>query len=552
MFGALAIAAVGSSQASVLAWYGALLALLASALLLRPWSNATGATPLGIGVAFLAVWMAGTNQWANPSYSVMAPFHAALLFGGFLFGRAIADANLRLGFRVAVVFALALAIWGLAVQFIEAEARARALFVTPATFAAVINLVLAPAIILGLYGLAHRALLVTVFLLSAAFAGAQSRGAWLALLAALLISVFLARRSGLRFKPTSALRTSLGVVAGFAAWWITAEWVMGVDQSNVFIDQAAPSFRERLSLYALAWNGIEHSFSLVGNGYQAFYYLLEVASARSEYANRSTYFVHNDYLQALFELGLPGLVALAFVALTPIVFAARRTDQPAGEQHALFLLATTAAIATIASHAVVDFPFYIPVCTLLFGALVGIADVLLVRGATMPAWSFATAGSMLVVRRATVAALATVASWALTLPAAAEAAADRAFALWRQGHGQEAAWWFEAARRLNHRDWRYHWYAGQFWLAQAEESRRPDLAQRADNAFASAVTANPREGHALLGRVVTQMRLRDLLPQPADPRTLLAWSDEVVRLSPRSPSALSETERVRQRFAGQR
>jgi O-antigen ligase len=65
---------------------------------------------------------------------------------------------------------------------------------------------------------------------------------------------------------------------------------------------------------------------------------------------------HNDYLEALTERGIPGLVALVLVVGTPIVCAVRR----ARRRHDPILRASAAAIAAIGAVAFVDFPLARP------------------------------------------------------------------------------------------------------------------------------------------------------------------------------------------------
>jgi hypothetical protein len=158
----------------------------------------------------------------------------------------------------------------------------------------------------------------------------------------------------------------------------------------------------------------------------------------------------------------------------------------------------------MASHAFVDFPFYIPVCLLLFGLGLGVVDRIAARsGQAVPSDSEGLAGPTTQAGKALVAAIGTLAAWLLLAPAAAEIAASRASRLWAAGDAQRAAYWFETARRIEPRDWRYHWYAGQFWLGDAVQNRNAHAARFADRAFAEGMDANPREARNVLGRLAT-------------------------------------------------
>src|SRR5262249_26567133 len=156
--------------------------------------------------------------------------------------------------------------------------------------------------------------------------------------------------------------------------------------------------------------------------------------------------------------------------------------------------------STMAVHALVDFPFYIPICLLLYGTTVGLLDTLAsgaVIGVAQPT----------VLRRAVFAGGAALAAWLLVMPAAAEAAAWVAHRRWREARAESAASWFELARRLAPHDWRYHWYAGQFWFGQAQAGAGGSAARQADRAYAAGDAANPREVANLLGRITIHRRL---------------------------------------------
>ena len=258
------------------------------------------------------------------------------------------------------------------------------------------------------------------------------------------------------------------------------------------------------------------------------------------YDQAATYFVHNDYLQTLLELGVPGLLGLLLVVVLPLGQAWRAL--PGLGERRVALIAVIAATSTMAVHGLVDFPFFIPLCVLMYGAALGLCDVLAPPPPVRLSWLPAPAV------RVGLAALAALAIWILGTPVAAEAAALYAQRAWRALDQERAAYWFEAARRLDPRDWRYHWYAGQFWVNLAAARADPAAARLAEIALAASVAANTREVRSLHDRIVLHRRLRKLLAAPADPETLRAWSARAVRLSPTNPEVLAEHARVLKQF----
>lgn len=536
LFLALVFAALGSQQALIPMWFAALVALCLGGSLLRTSVPLRFFTPLAIAVSFMAAWIAATNQWANPSYSAMAPYHAALLFGGFLLGRMSGNGSIGILFRVAVTFGVALAAWAIWQQVATSQARAQGFFVTPATLAAVLNLLLIPALVVAACGERRLSLLGTIAILAAAFSAAQSRGGWIGLGAALVCAIAFARRARTPINGRAAVAAGVAFAAGAMLPLVLPS------PTGTFVSEAAPSLLARLSLYALALQGIETSSWLFGSGYSAFFYLLQSANSLPQYAGRSTYFVHNDYLQVVLELGVPGLAGLLAIIGLPLYAVCRAAPRIGSGHDAIVLTALGAAVVSIAVHALVDFPFYIPLCVLVYGAIVGILDGLLNKRDHLST-ALETSSPL---GRALRAGVATVIVLALALPVAAEAAANYAARQWRYSQSASAAYWFEAARRLNPRDWRYHWYAGQFWFSQAMEARSPERARLADESFAAGYAANPREVRSLLGRLEAHQRLRDMLAAPADPATLAAWADRAVELAPADPAVRAERDRVHQ------
>ena len=401
-------------------------------------------TPLALVLSLFAGWIVLSNELFNPSYAAAAPFHAAFLLGGFLLARQKDGASL---YRVALLAAFVLSVWAV-LQFARGE-RAHAVFDTPATLAATLNLVLLPGLAYWAWGRRNASLLPLLVIVLGGLAATQSRGGWLAFGAGAVMAIVLARRCGLPVrKPLMAGAAAL-VALGFA-----------------LAQHSAVSSRARLALYDSALQSMSAPFS--GVGYLSFYY----------YGDTTTYFVHNDYLQTLLELGIPGLAALLAMVLLPLALGWRALPGLKRDQQVV-VVGVSAAIAATATHALVDYPFYVPACLLLFGAAVGVLD------SQLPGFK----EEIHRVPRAIVAALSL---WVLVTPVVAEAASAYAQRQWRRSDSESAAYWFEFARRVTPRDWRYHWYAGQFWQAVSLGGNRR-AAELAEAAFAAGRAANSRE-----------------------------------------------------------
>lgn len=531
LFLGIATTAHGSVVASPTVWASALVLIAAAAL------NERGVgrlciSPLSIGVAAYVVWVI-VNDFVNAAYTAAGIFHPAFLACGFVVARTL-DARARAAAARAVALAMAtLAIWALC-QSVSGDERAHAHFETPNTLATVLNLALAPMLIRIAYGDERRTLPGFAALLCAALVCTLSRGGLIALAVSLAAVPFLSRS-----RPTAsgAVRMLFAVAVGATLGLLALEWRTWIARASLapegplqgIASTLAGTMAARIELYRLALSGLgEHPW--LGTGYLGFNALFEAGRAQvpSYAVDNVTYFVHDDYLQTLIELGVPGLAMLVAVVVLPF-WLARASRRSVKDR--LSLHAALAGIAVMAIHAVADFPFYVPICLLLFGALLGEVDRLVAPEESV-------GQPMLSARAARAARFAGAAVLAMIVLPAPIAEATAAFGdrSWRSGDARSAAFAFELARRFQVRDWRYHWYAAQFWYAQAMLTGKREHADLADLAFAAAMEANPSEPRPLLGRLATQLRFAAVLGKRQSPQTLRAWADRALALAPLNPS----------------
>jgi O-antigen ligase len=523
--------------ASPLLWCGSLLMLWVGALAARA-DAATPPTALGFAVGSLALWMVATNLFANP-YNAAALYQAAFLLGGYLYGRRAESAGRA--YATALVFGVAISAWALWQLHAGGEQRPHGPFLTPATLATTLNLLLLPGLVLVITGPRRLALLAGLGVLCLALVASTSRGGLFGLAGAAVVTLVFARRARLPIDRGAVVVLGGLLILGFAIASLSNYATL---MSLVARALAGEVLQARLELYRLALAGSEPSTWLFGSGYGAFAYLLEASHGQvPAMGGGMTNFVHNDYLQTLYELGVPGLAALLLLVAVPVVQAWRKLPQLA-ERECRIALAALAAILSMALHALVDFPFFVPLCVLMFGTALGMLEATFERASpamnpvgTRPAW-----------QRGLSAATVTLAVWILAVPAGAEAAAAYAERQWRTTDAERAAFWFEAARRIDPRDWRYHWYAAQFWAGQAAERSDPAAARLADAALAAASFANGRDVRPIYGRIRLHMRLRTVLEAPADGVTLRTWANRLVTLAPMDPVALAERARVFRQF----
>ena len=527
-FAALALACVGSRLGTALPW-----ALSVLALAVAGWAGRASRAPLSLlalaGFGYPAL-VALNALVFSPAYTPAGLYHPLLLVASFLVARRFTAWAEKRAALSAIALGAILAAWGLVQLALQGVARAHAFFETPSAYAATLNLLLVPLLAVAFAGGRNGLIVSGVIALSAALFAADSRGGLLALAAGIGAAMILARRAQL-LRPRGLMLALAFVAAGS----ILAAALRALPSSHATEPPTArvraESSVSRLELYALSWSAWrEHP--LLGSGYLTFGYALEKGRARvpSYGDSNETSFVHNDYLQTLFELGPLGLAALLALTWLPPWIAYRRIPVLREDQR-LRVVATSSALVAMAVHALVDFPFYVPICLVLYGSLLGALDRQVRESVQAPAPPWHSIPWL----RAARAGAILIALIFLLRPVVAETVAERGLARAAAGKGQSAALLLGAARRIEPADWRYYWYEGQFWDAQANDSGKREAAQLAAEAYAAGVHANPLEIRNLLGKISVHRRHRALLDAPADRSTLQTWLAQAEALAPLNP-----------------
>lgn len=527
---------------SPVAWAVALLLLGVAAACLSP-DTPSRPTPFAIALLAFAATIVLNNAFLSPAYWAAAPYHAAFLAMGLLIGRGLEGTSRSQVLAGLGAGAGALAMMALWQVVVAGHYRATSFLETPATLASLLNLALMPVIVLLAYGERPARWVLPGVILAAGLAATFSRGGWLGLSAGLFAAAYFARRQGFPLQP----RRALAVVGALAVGWLIVQaapiFQKAIGDSaglshELLGEKAQESSVARLELFDLAWQTAQGHVA-GGIGYRGFHHVLEGNRDKvPSFADGFTSdFVHNDYLQVLLELGLPGLAALAAMVILPFVLSLRRLPIAATDR--LVAVAMLAAIASMSMHAVVDFPFYVSICLLGFGLAMGVLDRCARREPAPIAAPSPIRQRFLRISAATLAAVV------LVPPVVAEVVADRAHRAWQEADTQAAAYWYEVARRVEPRDWRFHLYAGHFWYFQAAQAGKPGAARLADQAFAAGMAANPLEVRNLLGRIALHRDFPGLLEAPADAEAIRRWVGQAAAMAPHHRGVRVELARIR-------
>jgi hypothetical protein len=478
----------------------------------------------------------------SPAYTPAGLYHPLLLLVALMATRSLSPRGEQAAALAACATGVGIAVWGFIQVGWLSMARAQALFESATVYATLLNLILVPMLAAILVATRAARFVATAGLLSAGLFAADSRGGLLALAAGLGVATILGLRAHTWRLRGAGLVILLLVIGWMAAAALRAVPSLEADrprEPSPGAETRAESSLGRLELYSLSWSAWQGQ-PLAGTGYLTFRYVQEQGrvQAPSFGQSRQTWFVHNDYLQTLQELGVAGLAMLLGLTALPLLFAYRRIPRLPERERPVVVM-TAAALASMAAHALVDFPFYVPACLLLYGALLGVLENRL----ALPAVFASPRRRSTPWYRAIRSGVSALAIAILLRPVAAEAAAEWGLRELSEGHGQGAALWLGVARRIDPADWRYHWYAGQFWDSQAAQSGKREAARLAATSYAEGFDANPLEVRNLLGMISVHHRHRHLLDEPADAATLEAWMKQAAVLAPMHPAVRREPAR---------
>jgi len=484
--------------------------------------------------------------YINPVYHAEGIYFPATLLIAFAAASCCSAWFVQSGFKIFCVFIALIAVWTL-LQWLtgwgfldEIGSRAKALFATPNTLATALNLGLTPVLAYYLLGYGGRGVYGLALLLFAALLATQSRGGYLGLMASLLFLLVLIGQVSVvaQWRRYRAIAVGFLAVFGFFKLYAglgLASWSM----DNVVRTLTHGDSSYRWEIYQAVWQGLaEHLW--LGIGYFNFGYYFQVHKV-PPFLDGSTLFVHNDYLQFALETGLLGLVV--FLALIGAVYGQlfKFRQQVMAERRLPFILSAT-AITSMLAHALVDYPFYIPVLVAVFGAYLGIINWCIIdMGGAHRQLPAVSKQSLVGLRPGFIGNILVIGLmvW-LGLPALAILSADYGLHRLQVGDASNGLYWHSVARVLQPREANYYWREGVIWRDQGITRQNSDLLEKSIVVFNKGIEVNAFEVNNLLEKIALHRQYGTMLEQPASHQEIMTWINRAKSLQPHSDGVQME------------
>jgi len=251
--------------------------------------------------------------------------------------------------------------------------RAHASFLDPNSYAALGYLLLIPSVALcfRLKGVERRLLYAVMVLLIAGITATGSRTGWLAAVGGCLFVLWLCRKEA-RVKSVVML-----LAAAFSLSLLELQWYSGFEVAGrlteVLGDSAGvnnPSFQVRFMMWKSAWLLVQDG-PWWGYGLGTFSLLYGAVRDPLEIFTTGGY-VHNDALQLLLEVGIPGLliVLLLWFVLVARLFSSLRKKNYGDHLEVAIMV----AMMLFALHSLINFNFYNISLIMLLGIMLGYLD----------------------------------------------------------------------------------------------------------------------------------------------------------------------------------
>jgi len=452
-----------------------------------------------------------------------------------------------------------LALWG-GFQYLTGHgylvnvgARANALFFTPNTYAASLNIILLPLSIFYLYNKSSEKRLALILTLFMALLMSQSRGGWVAFTVSLMFIFILSKVLGTAMDKMKVKKIMFGFIVIISTYSVLELVDLNQDKDGFDLtlknevshlirsDSIVSTLAHRVMLYDIAWQKIKQK-PLLGEGFHTYRYF-QVRDQHGSHIGNATRFAHNDYLQLWMETGILGM--LLFISIPVIIFILLLVNwQRLLVQDRVTMLALTTALVGFYVQALVDFLFYTPFLLMMYGCYLGYMNQLFNKY-PQGFLSFKLELPQLIIRPVVIKSLmGIIVVCYLSQPAIAQLLFDQANRDKQRLDIASALPRYELARRFAPYESHYYLIEGDIWYHAAKATAEAELAQRADKLFENGAAANPYRIENLLWRAIMHRDLPELLSKPVSEETVMSWFQTVLKWRPHDEKVQAEYART--------
>jgi O-antigen ligase len=447
---------------------------------------------------------------------------------------------------------LLLSIWGIiqyttgAAYLIEMGHRANAIFITPNTFAASINMILLPAIVIYvLIDRNNKVLFSSLLILFFALLVTQSRGGWIAFTCSIIIIYILMRVLSIEYKNVRLKNLALGLTLIFTIYsgMSLIEYDKFKDKNSIResishltrSDSASSVMLHRFELYDVAWRKIKQK-PLLGYGLHTYQYY-KSHDHKASYTTNVTRFAHNDYLQLWMETGVAGIILFIMLFIISIYFLVGLINKVSNREK-IIMLAVIAGLLSFYVHALVDFVFYIPFVLLMFSCSFGLCNQIVNKYYKR---TYVLNLSSIMIRFSFVKFLIlSIVICLLSQPTIAQLAYDEAVRRIYRLDIDGALPLYEVARRFAPYEPDYYWYEGAVLMNAVKLEQHQLSAVRADELFAKGMIESPYAVNNRLARAELHRDYGHLLSTPESLNNILKWNEEALNWRPNDPVIRAE------------
>lgn len=509
-------------------------------------------TPLFTAMCIYTLVILTNIYFINPVFHVEGLYFISFLFLSYLLGRHIKYEQSILLIKFVICIFSILAIWGV-IQYLTQTAyivnafnRANTVYHTPNSFAAAINLILLPIVIVRLYEPKKIYLDKYILLLLLGLLVTQSRGGWIAFSGGLFLGLLiLVKIRQLPFnKPNLKLflKAFFLIVAFvyFNQFYSDRSLISRASISSPESDDmimAFSSVNHRLHFYKIALDNFLEK-PILGNGYFNYKYFLDRDNTPEFAKLGSTNFVHNDYLQHLFETGVIGLASLLLV-IACFYYQSWLCIKNKFSEYKSTFIAITAGVSAFFIHAVGDFVFYLPGLSVFLGLTLGIFDRYCYPLVPLKNISlfFYIRKNYKTILKTFVASIIII---YLGLPILANKTNELAKNYQSENNFTEALNHYQITSKLAPYEAGYIRDEAQLWLKGLKNKPSQEVAEITDSLLLKGIEINPYEQNNLLTRSTFHRDYAPLLKNAVSIDTIIKWQEVVLKWQPENKQAKLE------------